>query len=42
SSNNVNQTATNQVASVESLNQSALMLNANSDNLVSEVQKFTV
>jgi methyl-accepting chemotaxis protein len=42
SSNNVNQTAINQVASVESLNQSALNLNKNSDNLVNEVQKFTV
>ena len=42
SSNNVNQTAANQVASVESLNKSALNLNKNSDNLVNEVQKFTV
>lgn len=42
SSNNVNQTAANQVASVEGLNQSALNLNKNSDNLVNEVQKFTV
>ncbi len=42
SSNNVNQTATNQVASVGDLNQSALKLNKNSDNLVNEVQKFTV
>lgn len=42
SSNNVNQTATNQVSSVESLNKSAVNLNANSDNLVNEVQKFTV
>ncbi|MDF2905492.1 MAG: hypothetical protein K0R34_813 [Herbinix sp.] len=42
SSNNVNQTATNQVASVESLNASALNLNTNADNLVSEVQKFIV
>jgi methyl-accepting chemotaxis protein len=42
SSNNVNQTATNQVASVESLNSSAVKLNTNADNLVSEVQKFTV
>lgn len=42
SSNNVNQTASNQVSSVESLNKSALNLNKNSDNLVNEVQKFTV
>lgn len=42
SSNNVNQTASNQVASVESLNESALNLNKNSDNLVNEVRKFTV
>jgi methyl-accepting chemotaxis protein len=42
SSNNVNQTAINQVASVESLNESALNLNKNSNNLVNEVQKFTV
>jgi methyl-accepting chemotaxis protein len=42
SSNNVNQTASNQVASVESLNKSAVNLNTNSDNLVNEVQKFTV
>lgn len=42
SSNNVYQTAANQVASVESLNKSAVNLSSNSDNLVSEVQKFTV
>ncbi|NMA73047.1 MAG: methyl-accepting chemotaxis protein [Bacteroidales bacterium] len=42
SSNNINQTAANQVASVESLNKSAVNLNSNSDNLVSEVEKFTV
>ncbi len=42
SSNNVNHTASNQVASVESLNKSAVNLNTNSDNLVNEVQKFTV
>ncbi len=42
SSNNVNQTASNQVASVEGLNKSAVNLNTNSDNLVNEVKKFTV
>ena len=42
SSNNVNQTAANQLASVESLNSSAVNLNTNADHLVSEVQKFTV
>ncbi len=42
SSNNVNQTATNQVASVESLNDSAVNLNSNAEKLVGEVQKFTV
>ena len=42
SSNNVYQTAADQVASVESLNKSAMNLSSNSDHLVSEVQKFTV
>ena len=42
STNNVNQTAADQVDSVESLNKSAMNLNKNSDYLVHEVQKFTV
>ncbi len=42
SSNNVNQTSSDQLSSVESLNKSAMKLNNNSDNLVREVQKFTV
>ena len=42
SSNNINQTAANQVDSVENLNKSALNLNSNSEQLVNEVQKFTV
>ena len=42
SSNNVNQTATEQVGSVESLNKSAGKLNKNSDILVDEVKKFIV
>lgn len=42
SSNNVNQISSNQLQSVESLNQSAGQLNQNSEQLVMEVQRFTV
>ncbi len=42
SSNNVNQISSNQLESVESLNQSAGQLNQNSEQLVQEVQRFTV
>lgn len=42
STNNVNQISSNQLLSVESLNQSAVNLNSNSEELVNEVQKFKI
>ncbi len=42
SSNNVNQTSSEQLNAVESLNKSATKLNSNADYLVREVQKFIV
>ena len=42
SSSNINQISGNQLQSVESLNQSAGQLNHNSEQLVLEVQRFTV
>ncbi len=42
STNNVNQTSTDQLSSVETLNEAAGKLNKNAGHLVQEVKKFTV
>ena len=42
STNNVNQTSTDQLSSVETLNEAAGNLNKNAGHLVQEVEKFTV
>lgn len=42
SSNSISQVSSDQLTSVETLNQSATKLNTNADNLVHEVQKFQI